>query len=206
MSAVDARASAVPRPDSGSGAAQTTAKDRLGSDTRIGLEPGDDLGRDRMAQDAFDVAQHPVLVDADERDGLAVDASASRSPDAMHVVLGDHRQLEVHDVRQRVDVESACGHFGRDEDRVAIGLEIGQRANSLRLALVAVDGRGRDPVTLELLGEAVRAVLRAREDQGLVDDVGLDEVAQELALALPVDAVDDLLDQLGGHVAGRDLH
>ena len=73
-----------------------------------------------------------------------------------------------------------------------VGLEVGERANALRLALVAVDRDGRDAVVLELLGEAVGAVLGAREDERLVDAAGLDEVAQQLALALAVDRVDDL--------------
>ena len=81
----------------------------------------------------------------------------------------DQRQLKVDDMRQRVDVEAPRGHFGGDEDRRPAGLEVVERANSLALALVAVDrGRG-DAVSLELLGEVIRAVLRPREDQRLLD-------------------------------------
>ena len=170
-----------------------------------GSKPSMTSGRDRVAEEALDVAEHLVLVDADERDGLAVDAGAAGPADAVDVVLGDHRQLEVDDVRERVDVEAARGDLGRDEDRVPVGLEVGERADALRLALVAVDGGRGDAVPLELLGEPVRAVLGAREDERLVDAAGLDEVAEQLALALAVDAVDDLLDELGGGVARRDL-
>ena len=42
-------------------------------------------------------------------------ARAARSADAVDVVLGS-RQLEVHDVRQRLDVEAARRDVGRDED------------------------------------------------------------------------------------------
>ena len=90
----------------------------------------------------------------------------------MDVVLGDHRQLEVDDVRERLDVEPARGDLGGDEDREPAGLEVGQRADALRLALVAVDRRRRDAVLLELLGEPVGAVLGPREDQRLVDPAG----------------------------------
>ena len=130
---------------------------------------------------------------------------ATRPTDAVDVVLGDHRELEVDDVRQRVDVEPARGHFGGDEDRVPVRLEVGERADALRLALVAVDGRGRDAVLLQLLREPVRAVLGAGEDERLVDDAGLDQVAQQLALALPIDADDALLDEFRDGVARRDL-
>ena len=125
--------------------------------------------------------------------------------DAMDVVLGHHRQLEVDDVRQAVDVEAARGDLGGDEDRRPAGLEVGQRADPLSLALVAVDRDGRDAVAAELLGESIGAVLRAREHQRLVDGAGADEVAQQLALALAVDRVDDLRHERRGGVARRDL-
>ena len=158
-----------------------------------GSKPGD---RSRVGiarpRTLLDVAEQLQLVDADQRDGVAVDAGAAGAADAVDVVLGDHRQLEVDDVRERLDVEAARGDLGGDQDREPAGLEVGQRADALRLALVAVDRGGRDAVALELLGEPVGAVLGAREDERLVDPAGLDEVAEELALPLAVDRVDDL--------------
>ena len=44
-------------------------------------------------------------------------ARAAGAADAVHVVLGDVRQLEVDDVRQLLDVEAARGDVGRDEHR-----------------------------------------------------------------------------------------
>ena len=153
-------------------ATQAAAQDRLGSDARIGLEARDRLARDAAPEDAFDVVEQLQLVDADERDGVAVDAGATGPADAVDVVLGDHRQLEVDDVRERLDVEAARGDLGRDEDREPAGLEVGERADALRLALVAVDRGGEDAVPLELLGETVGAVLGPREDERLVDPAG----------------------------------
>ena len=74
----------------------------------------------------------------------------------------------------------------------AAGLEVVERADALRLALVAVDGGGVDAVLAELLGEAVGAVLGPREHEGLVDPAERDEVAQQLALAVAVDGDHDL--------------
>ena len=68
-----------------------------------------------------------------------------------------------------------------------------------------MDRGGRDAVALELLGEPVGAVLGPGEDEGLVDAAALDEVAEQLALALAVDRVTSWLDELRGGVARRDL-
>ena len=98
-------------------AAQPAAQDRLGADARIGLEARDRLARDAAPEHALDVVEELELVDAHQRDGVAVDAGAPGPADPVDVVLGDHRQLEVDDVRERLDVEAARGDLGRDEDR-----------------------------------------------------------------------------------------
>ena len=50
----------------GSSATQATAQDRLGADGSVGLEPGDDLLRDRSAEHALDLAKQLQLIDTDE--------------------------------------------------------------------------------------------------------------------------------------------
>ncbi len=162
---------------------QPAAQDRLGPDPRVGLEALDRLRCDRVAKHALDLAQELELVDADQR----------------------HRQLVVDDVRQRVDVDPSRGHLGRHQHREPAGLEVGQRANALRLALVAVDRRGTDAIVLELGGESAGAVLGPGEDECLVDSATPDQVAEQLALALPIDRVDDLGYQLGSDVPRRHL-
>ena len=188
-----------------SAAAESAPKDRLWADPRVGLEADDRFARDAPSQDPLDVIEQLEFVDADERHGIAIDAGPAGPPDPVDVILGDHRQFEVDDVRERLDVEPACGHLGRDEDLEATRLEIGQRPNALRLALVAVDRRGTDSVAIELLGESVRAVLGPGEDERLVDPPGRDQVAQQLTLPIPVDHVDDMGDKLGRGVPRGDL-
>jgi len=84
-----------------------------------------------MPEELLDVPHEWCLVDADERDGLAIDAGPARPADAVDVILGHHRELEVDDVRQRVDVDAAGGEVRRHEDRDAAGLEVAERAHSL---------------------------------------------------------------------------
>src|SRR5439155_21248419 len=80
---------------------------RLGTDGGVRLEAGDDLRRNRRAEQPLDVAKHRSLVDADQGDGVALQAGATRPTDAVDVVVGDHGQLVVDDVRERLDVEPA---------------------------------------------------------------------------------------------------
>ena len=108
-------------------------------------------------------------------------------------------------MREGVDVEAARGDLRGDQHREPAGLEVGQGADSLRLALVAVDGRRRDPGVLELGGQPVGAVLGPGEDERLVDLAGLDQVAEQLALAFAIDRIDDLRDEVSRLVARGDL-
>ena len=60
-------------------------------------------------------------------------------------------------------------------------------------------------VTRELLRQSIGAVLRPAEDQDLLPVVRLDEMREQLALALTVDRMLHLRHELGRRVATRDL-
>ena len=64
----------------------------------------------------LDVPEHPVLARLHERDRDALATGPSCPPDPMDVRVGVGRHVEVHDVRDVLDVESARGDVGRDED------------------------------------------------------------------------------------------
>jgi len=104
---------------------------------------------------------------------------------------------------QLVDIEAAGGNIGGDQNAYLAGLEIRQRLGARTLALVAVDRGGGEAVFIELLGKTVGAVLGAGKYQHLFPVVGANQIRQQLALALAVDRVNHLGDQLGGGVAAR---
>jgi hypothetical protein len=52
-------------------ATQATPQDRLRSDGPVGLEPGDDLLRDRSAEHALDLAEELELIYAHQGHGVA---------------------------------------------------------------------------------------------------------------------------------------
>src|SRR5438045_1138935 len=71
----------------------------------IRLETRLDRPRDRLAEEALDAAQEVRLVDRDEAHGVAGRAGPPGPADAVDVVMGLPRQLEVHDMREVLDVE-----------------------------------------------------------------------------------------------------
>ena len=85
-------------------------------------------------------------------------------------------------------------------------LEHVERLDARRLALVAVDGSGLDAGALELLSQAIRAVLGAREDQHLAPLAFLDQMHQQVTLLFLLHAVGALLDQFDRRVARRHLN
>ncbi|MBS1134592.1 MAG: hypothetical protein H6R02_1733, partial [Burkholderiaceae bacterium] len=105
---------------------------------------------DLAAEHALDRAQAILLVRRDQRQRLAGAAGAAGSANAVHVVLGDVRQLVVHDLRQLADVEPARGDVGRDQHLHLVVLEIRERLGARVLRLVAVDRRALDAVLREL--------------------------------------------------------
>ena len=88
------------------------------------------------------------------------------------------------------DVDAARGYVGGDENAVLAVLEALERGGALRLAAVAVDDVGVVAELLELLRDAVGAVLGAREDEegSLFLSQHLVEQAELLVLHHGVDA------------------
>src|SRR5262245_52810822 len=129
---------------------------------RRGLEARDDFLLDAPVGQALDRGeQRPVLV-GHQRHCLARGARAAGAADAVHVILGNMRQVVVHHVRQLLDVEAARGDVGRDQHLQLVALEALQCPRARALALVAVDRVGIDTIALELQREPVGAVLGAR--------------------------------------------
>ena len=131
------------------------------------VEVGQLDARQPLADDLLDQVPLAFFLARDERERLAGGLGPTRAADAVDVVLGRDRHVEVHDVASSDDVDAAGGDVGRDEHRVLAALEPGQRQRALRLRPVAVDARGLDALPLEVRRQAIGAVLGAREHQRL---------------------------------------
>jgi hypothetical protein len=75
------------------------------------------LARNLELDESFDLLQETALFDVAERDRVARLACARGTSDAVDVRLRLHRKVVVHDVRDIVDIEPACGNVGRHKNR-----------------------------------------------------------------------------------------
>ena len=88
---------------------------------------------DRQSGQLFDVAQVTALLVAAQRDRYAGRTGARRSADAVNIVFGNVRQLEVDDVRYAFHIDSPRSNIGSDEDPAAARAKAGEGALALGL-------------------------------------------------------------------------
>src|SRR5260221_176470 len=119
-----------------------------------GLEAFDHAALDLAGHEPLNGGHQRTVFVADEGDGFALGAGTAGAADAVHIVLGHMRQVEVDHVGQGLDVEAARGDIGRHQHAQLVALEKPERAGARVLALVAVDRVGLDAALLELAGEA----------------------------------------------------
>ncbi len=136
--------------------------------------------------------------------------SPSRPPrgstDAVDVGFRLVRQIVVHDVGNRIDVDSARGNIGGDEHRRLVDLEVVQRPLAGVLGLVAMDRLGTDAAVVQSLNQAIRPALGSREDDRASHRQVIVQMRQERGLIVALDKIDRLFNIVGGGRHGGDLH
>ena len=83
-----------------------------------------------------------LLVRGDERYGVSFGPGAACAADPVHVRLGRVRDLEIDDVGNAFDVETARRDVGCHEHRVFAGAEAFDRLETLPLCTIGVQRRG----------------------------------------------------------------
>ena len=163
------------------------------------------LELDLLAEQLLDVGDQARVVARDQRDRQPRGAGARGAADAVDVVLGVVRHVEVEDRRQVDDVEAARGDVGRDQDVDLALLERLERLQPLVLRLVAVQRVGAQAVALERARQAGAAELGVDEDERLRDRALLQQLQHGAPLVVGRDAVEVLLDVARGRVRPRHL-
>ena len=77
--------------------------------------PGDNVGGYGLSCVSLDISQLLAILRRREGDRNALGASTTGAPDAVHIIFGIFRQVEVDDVRDSGHVDAACGNIGRDQ-------------------------------------------------------------------------------------------
>ena len=135
---------------------------------RVGLHArreASGIGIEDKSGQFLDVFQQRAFVFRAECDRRAVVPGASRASDAVYIGFGHFRQVVIDDQRQFADVDPPRGDVGGDQYAAAARPEIVHGPFAGPLRLVAVDGAPLDARFGEDAGDAVRAVLGARENQ-----------------------------------------
>src|SRR5688500_14858974 len=116
---------------------------------------------------SLDAAKQWLFFTRYEGNSVSCSPGAPGAADTVNVILRHHREVEVDDHRQSLDVEAARGNVGRDEDARPAELEVLKGAHACILALVAVDGFHAKSRSRQVTAEPVGSVLRFAENQCL---------------------------------------
>ncbi len=140
-----------------------------------------------------------------ERGRGSTGAGAARSSHAVDEVLGYVGQIVVHHVGNPFHVNASGGDVGGHQNAILAFLEPAQRLVALALGAVAVNARGLHAAAGELLGQAVRSMLGAREHQEGAFLL-LQHPVEQSEPAILLHLIDVQADLLAGFGDGSDLH
>ena len=137
--------------------------------------------------------------------GQAGCAGTAGASDAVHIVFGVERHVEVEHRRHVLDVQAARGHIGTHQ-QIDLALFEGIKGfESFILALVTMQGRGVEALALQRARQAGTTKLAVDKDKGLLDASRLEDLVQRMPLILVTHAVKMLLDRGGGGIGARHL-
>ena len=139
---------------------------------------------DRLANEPLDGGELWSLLGCGQCDRVATAPGASCAANAVHVVIGHMREIEVDHVADVVDVDAPGGDIGRDERVDGSRSEPMEGPRARGLALVGVNRSHAASGLLEVLHELVGPRLRAREDERLPHVFSLQQRLEEVLLAV----------------------
>src|SRR3990167_7970331 len=160
---------------------------------------------DLLLGHALNALEQLLFIRCYEGDRLTAAARAASAADAVYVIFFDIRQLEVDHVRQLIDIQAAGGDISGYQNAYLAGLEVSQGFGAGVLALVTVDRHSRQAVFIQVLGQAVGAMLGTGKHQYLFPGASCDQVSEQGALVAGLDAEYTLFDALDRGVRRRDF-
>ena len=132
---------------------------------------------------ALELEEIRALFPQKERGCNAAFSGAACASDAMDEIFGDVGKIIIDDVSNVLDVDTASGDVGGDEDAILPALKTGEGGGSLRLRAVAMNHGCVDALAVEALGDAFSAALRARENKAAAAFV-VEQVVEHIGFAV----------------------
>ena len=120
---------------------------------------------ERMFHNAFESPYHIAVFISDERERVTRALCASCASNSVNIGIGGIRHVEVDDVRDTVDIETARRDVGCDHDLKVSRFETVQGALALSLCAVAVQARHSETRVRDLPRHFISAMFGARKDQ-----------------------------------------
>ncbi len=105
--------------------------------------------RNSLADQLFDRGDRFVIERCDDGDRGAGTAGTPRSADAMHVIIGMMRHIEIENVADRGNIKAAGGDIGSNQQRDFTFAELIERRGSGRLIHVAMQRADAEAVLLQ---------------------------------------------------------
>src|SRR5215213_5634369 len=127
------------------------------------------LPGDRLPDQPFDRGDGALVARCYERERGPGETGAPGAADAMDIVLGMVRHVEIEDVAHRRNVEAARGDVARDEERHLAGAERVERRHAGALIEVAVQCRDREAVRRERTVQGRDLALAVAEDDRVLE-------------------------------------
>src|SRR3954471_13265691 len=156
--------------------------------------------RNSLADQLFDRGDRFVIERADDGDRGAGASGAAGTANAVDVVVGVVRHVEIEDVTDRGNIESAGRDIGGHQQRDFTPAELIERRGARRLIHVAVKRADAEAMLEQRLVQQRHFPFAVAEDDRVVEVLGLaEQAAQRLALLVRFAANTDL--ELGN--AGR---
>ena len=162
------------------------------------------LARNLKACELFNLLEKIALLNIAKRNRVTALTRARRATNAMHIGFGFHRKIEVHNMRDVIDIESARRNISCNEHRRATRTKRIKRARSCILRLVAVNCIRVNSCGLELARKSISAVLRLGKHNGAIHRKRSKEMHQQLRFLRFEHEVKFLIDALNSARDRRD--
>ncbi len=143
--------------------------------------------RNRLPRRLLDGGEHAPLARRDEKDRLSLAPRPSRTADTVDVGFGVGGDVVIDDMADALDVETAGGHVGGDDDVEVSILEALDRLLPQRLRHVSVEGSAGEAARLQLLHQFHGGDLGAHEDEHGVEILGIEDAGQGIELVQSLD-------------------